>query len=489
MRENFRAAAPIVTGLVIFGLGVACIVSNLNGSGSTAWILMACGILLLLLGTSLVCGRNLLSQLKIGSEGIDVVFEPVPAVEPKTLDPEQRAAREAYAEQNPPPAVNAPAFNALTDAPDLAAVPAGDPMVPMYILDANYRILDWNDAFSLAFDRTMEGRRGQSAIEWIYFLDNFKEVLDHGIQVFSNPDNLPRCDVEELKYSSLRYGKLSATKRAYQIPDANGSGSSWLILLDLKFAEPQNERQFHFDLIRTLSRSLMWSDYALSYDQVLTHTRLYQDLIKLMTGVSGPLAPIPQRSRVLDLGAGTGNIARLLASDGRTVFAIENNRTMLNVLRKKCHDAPLRRDDGGPGVIALKQDINSLFGLPNNYFDCVIANNVLYSLADPLPCLQEVRRVVKAGGEIRISGPRRGFRIPHLFDRIERDLVQRGEFDELKQHFENARRINLFLEPELRRWSERDHVALFEEADLSMESPTIPFYQGNGEIIVARRPA
>ena len=39
-------------------------------------------------------------------------------------------------------------------------------MSPMYLLDEGFRIVDWNFAFSLAFDRSMEGRRGLSVREW-----------------------------------------------------------------------------------------------------------------------------------------------------------------------------------------------------------------------------------------------------------------------------------------------------------------------------------
>jgi SAM-dependent methyltransferase len=67
---------------------------------------------------------------------------------------------------------------------------------------------------------------------------------------------------------------------------------------------------------------------------------------------------------VLDLGAGTGNATSLLAEREahRLVVAIDNNPVMLSMLRDKC--APFLREDAqGPGVIAIKQDISSLYGL------------------------------------------------------------------------------------------------------------------------------
>ena len=43
----------------------------------------------------------------------------------------------------------------------------------------------------ICFDRTMEGRRGMSVSEWTYFLDNYEEVIDHGIQIFGGEKPLP----------------------------------------------------------------------------------------------------------------------------------------------------------------------------------------------------------------------------------------------------------------------------------------------------------
>ena len=67
------------------------------------------------------------------------------------------------------------------------------------------RILDWNEAFGLVFDRTMDGRTGQSVLEWTYFLDNYKDVVDHASH-FTDPANLPDVDDEPIAFTGARYG-------------------------------------------------------------------------------------------------------------------------------------------------------------------------------------------------------------------------------------------------------------------------------------------
>ena len=474
-------------GVLIIVLGAICAIAML---GDPQPISAGTSVVLILIGISLAFRRTIVSKIGWGRDKY-VEFEPslstTTSVPTKRLPQSLKQRRVAYAQQNPPPAYNAPAFNALTDVPDIGAFPGVDPMVPMYILDRNFRILDWNEAFSLAFDRTMEGRRGQSAIEWVYFLDNFKRVLEHGKEVFSDPDDLPAFDKEELHYSGTGFGKIVATKRAYRVPDETSEYAAWLIMLDLDFQDPACRQRYDFELTRMLSRRYLWSEYSLSYDQVLQASPLYQQLIAKVIGEEGRFSPIPPEARVLDLGAGTGNIAEVLARGGRTVFCIDNNATMLNILRRKCRGCPLRRDDGGPGVIALKQDVSSLFGLQDDYFDVAIANNVLYTLPDPEPCLREVYRVLKPQGEIRISGPRRNFNLGRLFKHLRKDLIRLGKLQEVGESFERALRANLVLEPDLRSWAERDLDSLLKSVGFTGIEGDDTFYRGNGRVVTSTK--
>ena len=412
----------------------------------------------------------------------------------RVLDPAEAKRRQAFASRRRLPGMDAPAFSVITDVPDLKVLPLADPMVPMYMLDKNYRVLDWNEAFNLVFDRTMEGRRGQSVLEWVYFLENYEEVIAHGEKAFSAINELPPIDIEELKYRSPRYDAITATKRAYQIPDDNATCSGWLAILDLKFEVEEKSRQFQVDLINVLQTSLMWSAYATSYDIVLNSTDVYPRLVAQMLGESADsqLDSIPSDARVLDLGAGTGNLTQRLANSRRqaVIFAVENNRTMLNLLRYKCKPF-LRQDDKEPGVIALKQDIGSLYGIPDEYFDYVIMNNVFYTLDEPVYCMREVNRVLKCGGEVRISGPQRTTNLDRLMVAIERDLKRKGLFEANRKHFQRVVDINHRLEmmENFRRWDLRSmRECLLEDAEFSeITYATADAYAGDAMLVSARR--
>jgi SAM-dependent methyltransferase/PAS domain-containing protein len=419
-------------------------------------------------------------------------------IEPKILDPGTTKAKKSLAEEMrkegrlPDQVQGAPEFNAITatalSADDLAVRPSGYIYTPMYLLDSAYRIIDWNEAFTLAFDKTMEGRKGRSVLEWTYFLDNYEDVLEHGVTAFGDADNLPRIDVEPIDYTSIRYGKLSATKRAYQIPNDDGTCMAWLVTLGLKFADSKQALAFHRDLIGLLAMNLMWSEYAMSYDRVLNSTEVYPQLLDKLIGGQAGVRPIPDDARILDLGAGTGNLAYKLITGGpnRLIYAAENNRTMLAFLRLKCRDF-LRDDEEGGGIVARKQDITSLFGLDDNYFDFVILNNVLYALQDPLACLTEARRVLKPGGELRLSGPRKDTKLPVLFDQILRELKESDVFHELEQDYRRVLRINeLKLGPMLYRWSTEEVKALLREAGFSkIVHSTEDVYAGQSMLVCA----
>ena len=312
-------------------------------------------------------GLKKISLASVGEIEMSDVDHEVDHTARRELPREVEVERRDYAAQKEQqlPGLSAPAFQLLDEKLAFTGTPCADPMTPMYILDREFRIMDWNIAFSLCFDRTLEGRRGRNVLEWTYFLDNYEDVVNHGIGVFGPGKEPPRIDIEEIRYTSYRYGPINGTKRAYQIPGDDGECLGWLITIKPKFVQNEMATLHQADLFSALRKDLMWSEYALCYDKVLNNSLIYPALINTLIGHHNPgPAPIPDGTVVLDLGAGTGNLTCLLAerSAGRLVISVENNAVMLNVLRQKCEPF-LREDTEGPGVIAIKQDVSSLYGL------------------------------------------------------------------------------------------------------------------------------
>ena len=149
-----------------------------------------------------------------------------------------------------------------------------DPMTPVYLLDASLLIVDSNEACSLAFDGTIEEKRHRHILEWVNFLDNGEEVAQRGRADFSESDNQPSIHVEEMCYTSERYGALTAMKRAYRLHTDDGrSVLGWLVVLDLRFDDREREMQYQQDLVTRLSAYHLWSEYAFVSDRVLSRTK------------------------------------------------------------------------------------------------------------------------------------------------------------------------------------------------------------------------
>jgi ubiquinone/menaquinone biosynthesis C-methylase UbiE len=211
----------------------------------------------------------------------------------------------------------------------------------------------------------------------------------------------------------------------------------------MEFSDEKQHAAYQRGLIRMLGLDLIRTEYAVAYDRVLSHTHVYPELLDRFIGGYDDVKMIPDDARILDLGAGTGNFAEgpIRTGRDRVIFAVENNRLMLELLKGKCQKF-LRTAPSEGGVIPIKQDITSLFGLEDNYFDFVTFNNVLYAVQDADSCLAECCRVLKAGGELRLSGPRQDTNLKVLFDRIAMDLKEDGKFEELQADYYQAYQIN-----------------------------------------------
>lgn len=102
--------------------------------------------------------------------------------------------------------------------------------------------------------------------------------------------------------------------------------------------------------------------------------------------------------RVLDVGCGTGVVARLAAErvgDAGTVVGVDVNDGMLAVARRAASEA-------GHSVEWRRGEATSL-PVPDEAFDAVCCQHVLQFVADPAAVLRELRRVVRPDGRVGVS--------------------------------------------------------------------------------------
>ncbi|MVN87394.1 methyltransferase domain-containing protein [Deinococcus sp. HMF7620] len=99
------------------------------------------------------------------------------------------------------------------------------------------------------------------------------------------------------------------------------------------------------------------------------------------------------RRPVADLGAGTGLFTRVLLAGGATVTAIEPNAGMRAVLQTSLEDAVTE------GRLRVQAGTSEAMGLPDASVALITAAQAAHWF-DPVPTVQEWRRVLRPGGQV-----------------------------------------------------------------------------------------
>ncbi len=189
-----------------------------------------------------------------------------------------------------------------------------------------------------------------------------------------------------------------------------------------------------------LDHELVWDNYAAGYDQILLLMPYYQEVVERHTRhmTAGGLG------RILDCGAGTGNVALRLAAAGLEVVAVDRNRAMLQRLRLKMTPELARR------LTVIQANAESLPQLSDESFDGVTILLSLYDVQQPDNALAEAVRVLRPGGTLVITEPKHQFDLDLILANIRRHLVNTGRYEELKVAFDLVFRANQVLNPATR---------------------------------------
>lgn len=160
-----------------------------------------------------------------------------------------------------------------------------------------------------------------------------------------------------------------------------------------------------------------WKKYFAEYD-ILNEFHPYQELLDTFVDV----LDLSEGERVLDAGTGTGNLAYRLKRSGVVITGIDFSSEGLLRFKEKL-----------PGHEALLHDLTKPLPLPDESFDVVVSNNVLYTLPPEgrLSVLKEFHRVLKPGGRVAIANIREKFSpmaiyLAHIRTAIKRQGILRA---------------------------------------------------------------
>lgn len=170
----------------------------------------------------------------------------------------------------------------------------------------------------------------------------------------------------------------------------------------------------------------MHSQLADRYNETEPHFRP-ENQAKVRRRLEAIAASAPSRSRMLDLGCGTGFLLHLAHDLFESLDGVDATRSMLD------------RVDLSSGNITLHQGIVEDLPFEDETFDAVTAYSFLDHLTDHNPVLHEASRVLRRGGRLYVDLiPNRAFwnGIYSASDRQDRpfDPIVEREINELVNH-------------------------------------------------------
>ena len=100
---------------------------------------------------------------------------------------------------------------------------------------------------------------------------------------------------------------------------------------------------------------------------------------------------IPKKSKVLDLGCGTGLSSKKFIEQEHEVIGIDVSSEMLSIAKKYKFKK------------LIKQNIEKPLKFPNNYFDIAVMVGVMEFIEKPLTLFKRINKVLKTNGKLGIT--------------------------------------------------------------------------------------
>lgn len=244
----------------------------------------------------------------------------------------------------------------------------------------------------------------------------------------------------EVDFRSDDYGPLRLRLTLLSLPERCWPGSLQRTAY-VQITSLSKESLFRRRLLFAVESHLVWETYALSYDQILPRLDFYREVVERHSKAFSDTA----HASILDLGAGTGNVTLRLLQQGHRVTAVDISRAMLDRLLGKLETTTEAE------VSVVRHDAADLAQWTSASFDGVNILLALFDMANPTAALSEAMRVLRPGGRLVVTEPRRSFDLSSLLSHAERCLRQQGARESLQEHWARVSRVNRKIDPSARR--------------------------------------
>ncbi|NOQ63627.1 MAG: methyltransferase domain-containing protein [Methyloprofundus sp.] len=310
---------------------------------------------------------------------------------------------------------------------------------PLFRLDNDWQLTDINLAALVLFELTLN--------------DDFKKSIKQlivgcqpqALETSDSPD-CPSLTKNELKdaatsaindsIDSEEFGKINFKLTMISLPKLDSENSlERTAYIEINTTEFKEIFQEHYK--KTLQHQLIWESYAISYDLILNEQNYYREVLnRHITTLSKDGI-----NQVIDIGAGTGNVTIPLLAAGCSVTAIDISRAMLHKMHYKLSSMD------NPKIKISMQSAEKLTELTDRSFDGVNILLALFDMDDPVAGLNAAVRVLRLGGVIIITEPKKTFDLASLLNQAKKFLEEKGSYDKLSSHWTRVTRANKKIDP------------------------------------------
>jgi SAM-dependent methyltransferase len=231
---------------------------------------------------------------------------------------------------------------------------------------------------------------------------------------------------------------------------------------------------YNISILLRIDRGPFLKHALTNFEPYLQFLELHLDALKK----AGP--------RILDLGAGTGNLTFELLRADKEVFALDHSDAMLERLQSKCGQMNKR-------LHIIKQNIETLEVIESlgelGKFDGVVMLNVLFTLKNPRRCLEMCFKVLAKGGVLVFSWPRADIDLSVLLEQIRVYLQDKGLWGQFRDHYQTVRARNDYMSSSklLKQFGTDEQVKFLEDIGFRVTNVIANGYCGDDMLIEARK--
>ncbi len=222
-----------------------------------------------------------------------------------------------------------------------------------------------------------------------------------------------------------------------------------------------------------------WDRYLGAYDRIYSHISAYQQVLDFTA------ERLAGAHTILDCGAGTGFLARVLLEQGKDVTALDQNEVALRMLKEKTNGK-------NEHLKVVAGDVRQL-PFKDSEFDGAACLHVLPFIKDPSLCIKELARVLAPEGVLVVSGPSEGAKdFEYVGGKLKQELKDKNVFKDLEGDWDFiSGKVHEILDGQhMFNWFSKEEIEqlLVEAGGFTItEHQPNPIYQGLGYLIAAQK--